>query len=112
MPSPSLLRRKPMSTAMPPKPTIRKPLDRLERRLPAGNSVSKRYSSPSRRFNAQTRRVWSTLAMPRRFLIDGYNLLHAIGLPNRLASGQLHHARARLVSLVGERFKRDEITIV
>src|SRR4051794_1349428 len=50
--------------------------------------------------------------MPRRFLIDGYNVLYAIGLPARIVSGDLHHARARLIALVGERFKRDQVTIV
>jgi predicted RNA-binding protein with PIN domain len=49
--------------------------------------------------------------MARRFLIDGYNLLYAIGLPPR-GSGQLHFARARLLSLVAERFRREEVTVV
>ena len=34
------------------------------------------------------------------FLIDGYNLLHALGLPKELSAGGLHHARLRLLDLL------------
>ena len=50
--------------------------------------------------------------MGRRFLIDGYNLLHAVGLPARLGPKTLHHARQRLIALVHRQHPNDDITIV
>ncbi len=50
--------------------------------------------------------------MARRFLIDGYNLLHAIGLATPLRAGQLYHARQRLLDLISARFPRDAVTVV
>ncbi len=50
--------------------------------------------------------------MARRFLIDGYNLLHAVGLAANLRPGQLFHARQRLLDLIASRFARDTITVV
>lgn len=48
------------------------------------------------------------------FLIDGYNLLHALGLPKQLAPSGLHHARLRLLDLVRGAFGDDatSVTIV
>jgi predicted RNA-binding protein with PIN domain len=48
----------------------------------------------------------------QRFLIDGYNLLHACGIPTRVGPGDLQRARQRLVSLVRERFPDAECSIV
>jgi len=50
--------------------------------------------------------------MARRFLIDGYNLLYAVGLPARLAPGELRHSRDRLLTLIHERHPHDAITVV
>jgi predicted RNA-binding protein with PIN domain len=50
--------------------------------------------------------------MARRFLIDGYNLLYAIGLPARRETGHLQLARDRLLTLIAERLPRDQVTVV
>jgi uncharacterized protein len=47
-----------------------------------------------------------------RFLIDGYNLLHRLGLMrNRMAPGELAGARQRLVSLLTKAWGKDAGTI-
>jgi len=50
--------------------------------------------------------------MARRFLIDGYNLLYAVGLPARLAPGELRHSRDRLLALIRESHPHDTIVVV
>lgn len=50
--------------------------------------------------------------MGRRYLIDGYNLLHAVGMPARLAPGQLRFCRDRLLTLIRQRHPHDSITVV
>lgn len=50
--------------------------------------------------------------MAGRYLIDGYNLLHAVGLPARLGSKTLHHARQRLVELIRQTHPDADLTIV
>ena len=50
--------------------------------------------------------------MTQRFLIDGYNLLHAVGIPERLGQGGLERARKQLLSLVRHRFPDAECTVV
>lgn len=50
--------------------------------------------------------------MAARFLIDGYNLLHAVGLPARLGQATLHHARQRLVELIRQTHPEADVTIV
>ena len=50
--------------------------------------------------------------MARRFLIDGYNLLHALGLAANLRPGQLFHARQSLLDLIANRFPRDHVTVI
>lgn len=50
--------------------------------------------------------------MGRRFLIDGYNVLHAYGLPRQLGPGGLHHARQRLIHAIARKSAGDIVTIV
>jgi predicted RNA-binding protein with PIN domain len=50
--------------------------------------------------------------MRQRFLIDGYNLLHAHGLPRRAGPGALQLARQRLLALVRHRYPDAECTVV
>lgn len=50
--------------------------------------------------------------MSRRFLIDGYNLLHAVGMPARVERGQLQRHRERLLALIHERHAHDGVTVV
>lgn len=50
--------------------------------------------------------------MPQRFLIDGYNLLHALGLPKRLGPGGLQRARQQLLAFVRRRCPDAECTVV
>jgi predicted RNA-binding protein with PIN domain len=50
--------------------------------------------------------------MSLRYLIDGYNLLHAIGLSKRLGKGGLELARHRLIGLVRRGLPHGESTVV
>src|SRR5262245_19417932 len=55
--------------------------------------------------------VWS-LVMPQRYLIDGDNLLHALGLPKRLGPGGLQRARQHLLAFIRRRCPAAECTVV
>jgi predicted RNA-binding protein with PIN domain len=50
--------------------------------------------------------------MRQRFLIDGYNVLHAVGLPRRVGPGALQLARQRFLALVRHRYPDAECTVV